>query len=186
MCYGIIRINGLKLIRPVLCVFDQTTLNWLKTWSQSPYWYGYSAMVSTCVLELLSLLDMKCVRLQNHRTLFLTNSPHQLHWSMSQFGMVDQLLKNCGFCLGRHWAETDWHQGLLARLRPQAWRDASQVGWLLENPDFFGGDQKKRVLYSQKAREKRWKTAGCIERCEDSLDVFSWFSYEKCGNPRTK
>ena len=59
-----------------------------------------------------------------------------------------------------------------------------------ENRDFFGGDKKKgQTAKRLEKNDEKLLDPGCIERCEDSLDVlddFHIFSYEKCGNPTTK
>ena len=143
---------------------DQTTLNWLKTWSQSPYCYGYSAMVSTFLFLsswVFSIWNV-CV-CRTIEPFFYPTRPTRLHWSMSQFGMVDQLLAPRPSCPATAPSMEGCQPGGLAEP---------------ENRDFFGGD-KKKGSNSQKAREKRWKTSGPWMYWEmwRFAGCAGWFSY---------
>lgn len=65
------------------------------------------------------------------------------------------------------------------------------MGWLSRKIEISSEVTKKKGQTAKRLEKNDEKLLdpGCIERCEDSLDVlddFHIFSYEKCGNPTTK
>lgn len=117
-------------------------------------------MVSTCVLELLSLLDLQCAMVcRTIEPFFEPTRPCPtplVHWSMSQFGMVDQLLAPSGtkaFLPGYG----PKHGGMPARWAVGKSRNSEVT--------FLNGQTVKRLEKNDE------QLLDAIERFEDSLDV---------------